>query len=363
MTVSISTLGPYYTSGSITFSSLRDNFRGSDLDNLQIKASELIRNTNTLDTNPIVPDATENLSISSSSNLKLSQFRNSIKSYNITQSDTDINFDITSLNWNNNLNKNILKRIFINGICGTNATTQPAATFNATAYNLTIDVSGEIYGAGGQGGNSSSISGGSGGNALFVQSSGGNNVVVFVRSTAKIYGGGGGGEKGLDGSRGTTGNCINYSYYERTQCRSCPNCNSGDTRLFCFNREGRCQRFYQTRRIRCQVTNVFNVIGGSGGIGGNGGPGRGYNNFSGSLNGSLGTVGQTGSCTGYNANGSPIPGNGQNGENGGAGGEWGFDGNSTNNTASGGSSGRSIFGSNYIVQGSINSSTIKGAFR
>jgi len=118
MAATVSKAGPYYSSGEIKFSSLRSNFRaqirkatssGSETfssDTATIKASELKRLTVTTNTDPIVPDATENANISTSSNWKLSQFRGSIKYYYITQSGTDLNFDIDAQSWHSNINKN-----------------------------------------------------------------------------------------------------------------------------------------------------------------------------------------------------------------------------------------------------------------
>ena len=75
MAVSVAKAGPYYSSGAISFSSLRSNFRaqsrrqssgGSEsfaTDTAQIKASQLLRVTSTTNTNPTVPDATENANI------------------------------------------------------------------------------------------------------------------------------------------------------------------------------------------------------------------------------------------------------------------------------------------------------------
>ena len=51
-----------FASGEIKFSDLRDTFKGSGT---EIKASELFRDTNTNQPTPVVPDATENVNISS----------------------------------------------------------------------------------------------------------------------------------------------------------------------------------------------------------------------------------------------------------------------------------------------------------
>lgn len=149
MAATVSTAGPYYSSGSISFSSLRSTFRENASGS--ISASELRRNTTTTNTNPVVPDATENASISTGNDLKLSQFRNSIKYYYITQNGTDINFNISGQSWNSNLAKNIRKWMYMNGTSGSFSATSVSASFNATAYNLTIDVSGDIFGAAGRG--------------------------------------------------------------------------------------------------------------------------------------------------------------------------------------------------------------------
>lgn len=360
MAASVTKEGPYYSSGSISFSSLRSNFK--EAGSGSISASELRRNTTVTDTNPIVPDATENSNISTSSNLAISQFRNSIKFYYITQTGTDVNFDIDAQSWNGNLTKNIRKWMYINGTCGSNSISSTAADFNTTAYNLTVDVSGGIYGASGAGGTAATISGGSGGPALSMNSSGGNNIVVFVRSSANIYGGGGGGEKGATGAAGSPGTCTDS--YTASNCGGCPGCASGYVEGGCWS-AGECARrqvcnwwgncwweasawtHYRT------CTRTYGVSGGTGGEGGNGGPGRGYNN-AGSLAGAGGAAGGPNNGCGST--------NGATGETGGSGGDWGSSGGNTTNSGNGGSSGRAISGSNYTVTGTINSSTIKGLY-
>lgn len=362
MAVSITKAGPFYSTGQISFSSLRSNFK--ETVSGEIKASELKKNTSTSSTNPIVPDATENASISVSNNLKLSQFRNSIKYYYITQTNTDLNFDINAQTWNGNLNKNIRKWMYVNGTCASNSTLLPAASLDATAYNLTVDISGNVYGAGGIGGTSSSISGGFGGNALSISSTNGNNIVVFLRSTAKVYGGGGGGEKGVTGANGSSGTCytprtVVEQYLTGRKCRSCPGCNPGWYRIDCYQQEGRCDWRGQYRRSLCErrytVYDPYPVPGAPGGAGGNGSSGRGYNNLTASLTGVPGSLGTTGGCPYYG-------GTGRTGEAGGNGGDWGTPGGNTTNTGAGGKAGRAITGSNYRVDGQINISTIRGLY-
>jgi hypothetical protein len=352
MTATVTKAGPYYSSGSISFSSLRLNFKESASGS--ISASELRKNTTTTNTNPVVPDATENASISTSSNLKLSHFRNTIKYYYITQTGTDTNFDIDAQTWNTNLSKNIRKWLYVQGTIGSNSTGSSAADFNSTAYNLTIDVSGNIYGAGGTSGTSATISGGNGGNALSITNTSGSNLIVNVRSSANIYGGGGGGEKGNKGADGSGGTCVVSETFTsgcQEQSNSCP---GGWTQSAAWNsccqwRRGCAANYwYKT----CYYT--YPTSGGIGGEGGNGGTGRGYNNLSGSLLGAGGAGGTGGGGCGATA--------GQTGETGGSGGDWASSGGNTTNVGNGGSSGRAITGSNYSVVGTINTTTLKGLF-
>ena len=371
MSATVTKAGPYYTSGSISFSSLRTNFRAQQpdgsfsSDTLPIKASQLRRITSTSDTSAIVPDATENANISTSSNLRLSQFRNSIKYYYITQTGTDDNtaspsspgFNIGTQSWNSNLNKNVRKYMYLNGTMGSSNVSQYAAFLQAEVHNLEINVSGGIYGAGGSNGTSAAISGGNGGPALYVQSTG-SAVTVTVQSTANIYGGGGGGEKGRTGDQGASGTCFYYETYNTgTNCGGCPGC-GGDERIDCFDQggcncgKGGCRD--RQRRSTCRRTIYYSVPGGTGGEGGNGGLGQGYNQSR--TDGATGTAGQVGGCP-------SLGGDGQTGETGGNGGDWGSSGGDTSNSGSAGSAGRAITGSNYSVTGTINSATIKGAYQ
>jgi len=148
MSFSVSTAGPYFSSGSISFSDLRNTFRGTDG---TISASELRRDTSVDSEYPVVPDATENSSISSSSNLKLSQFRNSIKYYDVTQDGTDSGVNMSSMPWNSNLGKNIRKKFFINGTINSAGAAALRVDVDPS-YNLGIDVNGGLYGYGGAGG-------------------------------------------------------------------------------------------------------------------------------------------------------------------------------------------------------------------
>jgi len=381
MAVSVSKAGPYYSSGQIKFSDLRRDFRaqqrkttsgGSETfstDTSAISASQLLRNTSTTNSSPVVPDATENTSISTSNNWKVSQFRNSVKYYYVTlpSADTVTNFDIDNQNWNGNLSRNINKFMFIDGTCGSSSISSPAAAFSATAHNLTVDVTGDILGAGGRGGGTSgapSISGENGGDALSMSpGSSANNVVVFVRSGARIYGGGGGGEKGRTGNNGSSGTCTSpecvYQYCAGSPNSNCMGCGGN----YQYTRRPGCCR--STMRGGCVESVYQNICRStqssstpSGGAGGNGGRGEGYGQTR--QSGAGGGGGSCPSCPGgWSRSGGSCS---QSGETGGTGGNWGDNGGNTNNSGNGGSGGRAVTGSGYSVSGTINSSTVQGLY-
>ncbi|NBW57524.1 hypothetical protein EBR43_07045, partial [bacterium] len=269
--------------------------------------------------------------------------------------------------------------LFVDGTCGSNDAGSPAAQLSETAYNLTVDVYGNILGASGKGGGTSgapAISGQKGGDALEMTSTNGANNIVLVRNGSKVYGGGGGGEKGRTGVAGSGGSC----YYSQTYVSGCQEqalseCSGllgGSYQTASWNnccRENRgCAANYWYRTCRINTT----TSAGSGGIGGNGGPGRGYNNQSGSLSGAAGSAGSgAGSCPeGYAT--VVIATNGPDGETGAAGGEWASsggniaDGDTTlylsNFGNNGGAPGKAIFGSNYSTSGTINADTVKGSY-
>ena len=403
MTLAATTAGPYYATGSISFSSLRRNFRAQirknsssgiatfAVDTAEISCSQLRRITdiagiNTyapnagVGTEPNVPNAVENAGITTYVNWKASQFRSSIKYYYITQSGIDTYFNINLLNssngssasWNNNLDRNIKKVVFIDGnIYAQNATT-PACTFGATGYNLIIDVPGNILGAGGSGGGTATaiatgigtVNGQPGGNAVSIASTSGNNIVVYVRSSGQVYGGGGGGERGNVGTIGANGTCTEST--TTNGCGGAPGCPGGWSQTNSWG-GGCCQNYCQwcgwdgcgcqpcaqyTQYRSCSIT--YQIAGGNGGNGGVGGPGRGSNNLTGSLSGSVGAPGApTNGC------GSGIGGQGGTG---GSGGDWALAGGNTPNGGNGGAPGRAISGSNYAVEGEISATTVKGAY-
>ena len=193
MAISVTKSGPYFTSGAISFSAMRNTFRLNNPTG-QISASELLRNTSLTETDPVLPDATENDDVATSTDWKTSQIRDSIKFYNVTQpsGDTDVNLDIDAQAWNGNLGRNIVKKMNLQGICGSNSTSLRAAQIDQTAHNLTIDVSGDIFGCGADA-TVTGPDGADGGDALGI-TGGGNNIKVNLHSTERIYGGGGAGE-------------------------------------------------------------------------------------------------------------------------------------------------------------------------
>ena len=378
MAISVTKSGPYFTSGAISFSAMRNTFRLNNPTGT-ISASELLRNTDVTNTDPILPDATENSDVATSTDWKTSQIRDSIKFYNVTQpsGDTNIEFDIDGLSWNSNLDKNVVKKMFIQGICGSNNTSNRAAQMDATAHNLTIDVSGDIFGCGAAAVTpDDNPDGFDGGDALAVLTTG-NNVKINLQSTARIYAGGGGGEHGKEGTDGQTGTCFNYIFGTVASgcgfCGDCSNLGAGYERYGGCNDTGSCNCtgwwFWYGCRSRvlsnaeCRKQDPVTVPGGTGGAGGDGGRGRGFNYQTGTLDGSGGAIGGAfAGCsrfTGTITNG----GQGATGESGGAGGDWGQNGANTTDSGDGGEAGDAIVKSSGVtITGIINSNTIKGSY-
>ena len=376
MTISVTKSGPYFTSGAISFSAMRSTFRLNNPTGT-ISASELLRNTDITNTDPILPDATENSDVATSTDWKTSQIRDSIKFYNVTQTDTNVNLDIDGLSWNSNLNKNVVKKMNIQGTCGSNTTGTAAALMDNTAHNLTIDVSGDIFGCGAlattDGNNPDGLDGG---DALDVITSG-NNVSVNVQSTARIYGGGGGGEHGNDGAKGQDGTCFNYIFGEVASgcgfCGDCSNLGAGYENFGGCANAGQCNcsgwwfwrgcADFTRTAAQCRKQDPVTVTGGTGGVGGDGGRGRGFNYQSGTLSGSTGLGGSAFvGCGGFTGT-ITAGGTGGDGETGGTGGDWGENGANTADTGDGGTAGKAIDRStNVSVSGIINSNTVKGTY-
>ena len=401
MSVSVVKYGPYFSSGSISFSQLRTNFaeRGSG----EMKASDLRRNINLREENPIVPDSTENEQISTESNLSLSQFRNSIKKYVATQSGTDTNSSYPDepgfrmgrldpngrgIDWSGggyfgrdgqgggttgNLTKNVQKGVLITGTCGSVRFNLPAAQLSPVVqvHNVRIDVSGSILGYGGLGGYDSrgypygNQSGENGGVALNLGNIGYNNRVI-LGSGCRVYGGGGGGEQGQNGARGSTGTCSRE--YGVSACGGTPSCSSGGS-LISTSGGGSCNcRTFKKRTTCDSVTNGVCRISQTSstpiqGIGGRGGNGQGYNQSR-----SSGQDGSAGTCptcpSGLSLSGGECA---TNGGRGGDGGDWGQDGGETPGQRSRGFAGAAINRDptlsldTYKLYGTNNSDTVRGA--
>lgn len=350
MTIAVSKT-TFFTSGPIKFSDLRSSFK--EASSGSVSASELKRNASTSASNPIVPDATENASVATSTNLKLSQFRDTIKYYTLNQSDTDLNVDISTQTWNSNLSKNIVKRMNINGTCASTTTATPALYLNALVYNLRLIVNGSVLGAGGVGGTSSS--GGNGGSAISLISLG-DVISVLTTTGSQVYGGGGGGAKGAVGANGSPGSCSYVSSYTTgNSCGSCPGCGAGySTNCYSVGGCGRKNRStnYQSA---CSITVNYATTAPAGGAGGNGGNGQGYNQAR--TNGPDGSPGAFSSC-GDNTTVTTTQGN--TGETGGKGGDWGSPGGKTSAYAAS-SGGAAITGSNYVIDQDSVSASFKGA--
>ena len=392
MPISVTKQGPYFTSGSISFSQLRSTFK--ETGSGSISASEYRRNTDSNERNPVVPDSTENENISSGSNLSLSQFRNSVKRYYATQSGTDHNLgnsgepglrlgrvkpDGSGIDWSGggtggrdregssdgNYTRNIQKFISITGTCGSYYTNQPAAQLapGVPVYNTSFTISGQIYGAGGIGGVVANGDGKDGGPAVNIQyDQGGNVSPVNIESSARIWAGGGGGEKGRNGDDGAQGSCI--SIYTTGGCGTAAACNSGDqdlgeqndgccVRRYFLGRPNGCRQYSKKRTCRGQVPSTVPT----GGLGGDGGRGQGYDG-----GWSFGSAGQSGicpTCTSGSLSGGTC---GANGNIGGRGGDWGSDGEETAAIWRRGYAGKAFLGSYYALTGSLNGTTIRGAY-
>ena len=385
MGLTITKTGPYFAGAGgvapnnqteVKFSQLRNTFRLNNPTGA-ISASELLRDIDVANsTDPIVPDATENSAIAptpinTASNWEVSQFFGAIKFYDVEQdaSDTNANFNISALSeWNSNLGKTIKKKFTLRGTHTSTNTSIAAAQILSAAWNLTLEIHGNFYGAGGVGGTSSSLSGTDGGTALSINSG---RVTVDIQSNGRLWGGGGGGEFGADGSPGSAGTCQKDTTV--TACNTTPSCPPGQTLV--SQSQGGCCAFEQfcwgpwesfcgnscvgyTQVGTCRETTSSNIPASV--IGGNGGAGRGFNNFSGSLIGSPGASPNCPQCASGFTLQSGTGSCGSQGGTGGSGGDWGQNGDDTAAAGSAGQGGNAISGTGFTVIGN-NTNTVKGA--
>ena len=420
MAITITTSGPFYgTAGTpISFSSLRTNFRATDIDETvsndtsSISASQLRRIVSQSNSDPTVPDATENVQISTGNDLSISQFRNSVKYYRVSQTSTDTNLNISSQTWNSNLSKNIKKKVSIGGTIGSSDTNIPALlTTSGQHCNLEIAVTGtgKVIGAGGTAGTANGGNGGNGGTAMNLLNTLAASVIkVTVASGANIYGGGGGGgagNKGADGDPGTAGTtpgasvttfAENYGCNEQWSIVNCPffkniatgnnwtngdkfNANANYVNALCQQNNPQCGgggvyvvstgNGYYTTTTGTPIVTAGGTAG-TGGTGGNGGVGAGYNQAATNAP-ALDTTGGPVTAPALNTTGGPTSGGGGtataggvggNGITGGNGGDYGVDGTAANPGGNGGTAGRAIAGSNYSVTGTISGDTVKGLY-
>ena len=247
-------------------------------------------------------------------------------------------------------------------------TGDPAAKILTAAFNLTLEIHGNFYGAGGVGGTSSSLSGINGGTALSINSG---RVTVDIQPSGRLWGGGGGGEFGADGSQGSAGTCQKDTTV--TACNTTPSCPPGQT-LVAQSQGGCCalERFCwgpweafcgnncvgYTQVGTCRETVASSTPAPV--IGGNGGLGRVFNNFSGSVNRSGGASPNCPTCASGFTLQSGTGSCGSQGGTGATGGEWGQNGGNTAAAGSGGNGGNAISGSGFTVIGN-NTNTVKGA--
>ena len=181
MAVGVASTGIHQTTN-IKFSQLRREFKtisprttfsGSDDhsgDTGSVSASELLRNTSLSVADPVVPDVSENANIvTTSSNWNISGFKNAIKYYYLNQTDIDDNqgeisrpgFAVTDptvnsaysdddvKSWPDSISKNIVKKVFIEGVVGSISSTTSACSVgddNIDINNLTVSIAGSVFG-------------------------------------------------------------------------------------------------------------------------------------------------------------------------------------------------------------------------
>lgn len=390
----------FFTSGEIKFSAIRDTF--GDLAGTDVRASDYLRNAGTnvdweasgqtKTISPRVPNATENADVSTADDWQVSHLRDSIVEYNVVQdastSDEELEFADTNVpTWNNNLSKNVNKKMSVEGTIYADEVSKYALTFSTGEYNnLTIDVpnGGKIYGEGGSAG------GGNGGGALYVKNTASyDDVSITIGSNGQIWAGGGGGRNGNSGNSGSQINCYANQLYGAayfvdndrwyngsTAGNACQTTNYRPSGAYSINVQSasptslrnRCRggnvragqgwnpnnfSGYQCSpgwTLICQARVPTNVSGGNGGSGGSGGVGQGFSNQSGPGSGNSGNSGNTGRC---NTTGATSTGN--SGNSGASGGTWGVSGGS-----GGGSAGFALLRRGATINSGQSSNNLKG---
>lgn len=397
----------FFTGNSaISWQSLRTNFGGPGGSTDPIKFSDYYRNTSITETNPVVPDATENANVedTSGSALSAATFRNTIDQYIVTvpSGETYTNFDVDARDWNSNLAKNVPKQFRVEGVLSSASTgtsaSDAALHFNAAARNFSIRVSGQILGGSGTAGSANCGNGGRGGDAVFFNNTASNSntsgrgtIVIESNSNAIIWAGGGGGGAGNAGNSGpalscnftTSNNIAVYRGGSTNPGRGCNhgNCSNtssssgvtgnlyasncygiGGSRGRCRRRQDRGQQCVGAYNKTCYYSHNYSLAGGPGGNGGNGGSGAGikivnpgglylYHN---AANPNVGNPGGSNSCGNQSSTGNA-------GNSGAIGGQSGSSGG--NSCGNGGPGGRAVYrtnGNTYSVNGG-SSNKLKGS--
>ena len=384
----------FFESGEIKFSAIRNTF--GDLPGTDVRASDYLRNAgNDVDwsddstISPRVPNATENADVSTSTDWQMSHLRDSIVEYNITQSGNNEELEFADSNtgtWNNNLSKNVPKRMNVEGVVYANQVDKYALKFSAGEYNnLTINVpdGGAIYGEGGAAG------GGNGGGALYVKNTASyDNVSVTIGSNGQIWAGGGGGDNGNSGNSGSTLSCFTNSNHNASDldnsgnrreyqasnalsaCTAAAPSGSYDVQVVTANPtdvRNRCrgggyrrgQGWNSTNKagyecspnwsLSCSSKIANNIAGGTGGTGGNGGVGQGFSNQSAPGSGNSGNPGNTNTCAATNANSV-----GNAGNSGSDGGTWGV------GASNGGNAGFALLKQGTAINSGQTANNVKG---
>jgi len=365
----------HFTSGAgnpIKFSEIRAEYGGSANN---VKASTYLRNTgsnvdwdglNASSISPRIPDATENSSVTSNNDWTVNSLRDTISKYIVTQSSENTKLDYStsdSSTWNSNLSKNVLKDFNVNGTVKADSASDDALKFSGDLYNLDINVSGAIYGEGGD-------KDSDGGDALYVNNTyTQSNVKLNINSNGKIWAGGGGGTDGADGNRGSSLSCYSYNY-PAAQNNSCGNLTTLTMNPVKANQRSRCRggsyrrgqgwNEYNRTGYHCANVSLYTcrgvtnntVSGGPGGNKGTGGEGKGFSNLNTSINasphtGNSGNSGNTNTCPTKGTNST-----GNSGNSGNSGGDWGQ--GSTNT-----SGGKAIQKKGVEITGKTNN-TVKG---
>lgn len=225
----------YFFTGNnpISFRAMQTSFVNGNTNAVRMQDYVRITDGDTQPANMVVPNATENANVNTStSDMKLSDFRGSIKEKIITQTGQEKQYDIDALSeWNSNLALNVFKQMRINGRCYSDDNSVLAVHAGARfafndPKNFEIEVLSSanqtdrgIYGAsgagggdGGAGGNGPAAGGERGGIGLWIDATSnrgttGHVSVKLESNNSRVYGGGGGGGQGGAGNSGGTINC------------------------------------------------------------------------------------------------------------------------------------------------------------